>query len=213
MTLPATFREAAAIHRKEIALEARIIAGDWIARRGFEFFHPDSEEKFSRPLMKWYAQLHPFCCDEIVYFSERGSQQAKLALEELIAERIDRGEELGRVLGAYAIRVLNPARPHPGPSGPAGTFVRDLGILLLMQALIDQFGNQLPTTQSNDEGGPSFSSIAADALSEAGVGILMTYRNVRKIWRRYLPALAGTRYASHTKFALGIPNGCKGLFD
>ena len=164
-------------------------------------------------MMKEFAQLHPFCCDEVVYCSERGSQQAHHALKELIAERIDRGEDLGAVLGAYNIKLLNPARPHPGPGGPAENLVRDLGILMMMQALIDRFGNQLPTNQSSAEGGPSFCSVTAEALSDAGVGILMTYRNVQKVWRRYLPALAATRYALGTRFALGIPKGCKGLFD
>ena len=127
--LPATFREAAAMQRKDIAIDARILADDWIARRGFQFFHPNSEEKFGRPMMKEYAQLQTWCAEEVVYFSDRGSQQAHLALREIIAERLDRHEQLGTVLDFYIIRQFNPAQAgRPGPGGPAETFMRDVGI-------------------------------------------------------------------------------------
>ena len=42
--------------------------------------------------MKEFALEHPFGCDEIVYFAENGSEEADLALRDLIAERTDRGD-------------------------------------------------------------------------------------------------------------------------
>jgi hypothetical protein len=164
--LPAlpTFREV-------VAIEALAFARDWIAehRKPNGRFHPDAN--YVKDLMKEYAQFHPFNCDEICYFAANGSKEADLALRELYAERSDRGEDPGVVLTAYIIRLINPARGRSGP-GKAADFIRDMGITVLLQALMDRFQDQLPMNRSSDSAGPSFSSVAAQALCEAKIGIL-----------------------------------------
>ena len=136
MQLPAlpAFREA-------IAIEALAFARDWIVdqhRKPKGIFHPDAKKLYGKYLMKEYARVHPFNCDEICYFASNGSKEADLALRELYAERSDRGEDPGVVLKAYIIRLINPARGRSGP-GKAADFIRDMGITLLLSGIDGPF--------------------------------------------------------------------------
>jgi hypothetical protein len=89
--------------------------------------------------MRSWILAHPFGADDIVYLAEHGSQAADMALREIIAERTDRNESLGAVLGAYNIRLLNPHRlNHPGPA-KAENFVRDVTITALVMELMDRY--------------------------------------------------------------------------
>jgi hypothetical protein len=210
MMLPATYDDAN-------AAEALAFAGGWIAgaREPGGLFHSDAESVYCRAAMKEWALAHPFCADEIVYFAENGSEPAHLALIEIIAEKKDRNEPLGAVFGAYDIRRDNPlrARPRPNPRGPteADNFVRDVAISLLVVELKDRFN--VPPTQNPATGRPSASSVAALALVESGVVEKMTFKGVEKIWKRYVPVFAGTRFAAKSKrFALGWPADYAGLF-
>jgi hypothetical protein len=205
MALPATLTEAKA----NVALA---FAREWIARAQEPggLFHPHAEHQYGRGLMKEFALEHPFGCDEIVYFAENGSKEADLALRDLIAERTDRGESLGAVLGGYAIKLLNPLRPHrPGPTR-AAHFVRDMGISMLVEALIVQCSLRASPHPASRR--PSACGVAAQALTEAGIGISLEPKGVGAIWRRYLPVYVGTLAAARTRFAAGNPPGFAGLF-
>jgi hypothetical protein len=203
--LPATWVEA-------METEALTYARGWIAqqREPGGCFHPDAGSVHSAIAMKTFALAHPFGADEIVYFAENGSQPAAEVLEEIIVERIDRNEPLGAVLGAYDIRRRSPHREAPG-SAKTDNFVRDIGIALLVVELMDRFG--LRPNLGRVSKGPSASTIAAEALSEPGVRMAMTFMGVEKIWGRYKPVFAGTRFAARTRrFAFGWHSGYIGLF-
>jgi hypothetical protein len=201
-----------------VEADALAFARDWIAwhREPNGIFHPDAATIYGKSLMKDYAQSHPFRADEIVYLANNGSEEADLALRELIAEYTDRGEELTAVLKAYNIRLISPLRESkkPGPA-KAANFLRDLGIMLLVTELMDRFELR-PHRNTNRKIGsrrpPSASTVAADAL-KAGIGIVMDFKGVEKVWDHYLPVLAGTRYAIKSRcFAAGIPAEYLGLF-
>jgi hypothetical protein len=207
--LPATFVEA----------EALAFARDWIAwqRESGGILHPNASAVWGTSVMKRYAQSHPFGADEIVYYAEHGSKEAQLALDELMAEHLDRGEHPGAVVAAYFIRLRNPRRARKHGAGRAENFIRDIGVWFLVEALINEF-NKFGLRPSQRTGRkaklhpPSASSIAARALTEARIGVPLGFRGVEKIWNRYLPAFAGERIAAGTKFALGRPPGYPGLF-
>jgi hypothetical protein len=175
MTLPATWNEA-------IEAEGLAFSRDLIKRQRVPggIFHPDAEIIFGRRLMKEYALQSAQGADEVVYLAENGSVEADAALQEIITELVDRNESLGVVFGAYEIR----SRRHlPRPSGPpkAGNFVRDIAITLLVSALVDRF-NLRPNLRTAARG-PTASSVAAAALTEAGIASLGP-KGVEKIWRR-----------------------------
>jgi hypothetical protein len=205
--LPATIVEA----------EALAFAQDWIAwhRDSDGLFHPNAAAVWGTSLMKQYAQSHPFGADDVVYFAEHGSKEADLALRELIAEYTDRGEPLTAILRAYNIRLINPSnRPRKHGAGRAENFIRDMGVWFLVEALIIKCGLR-PTQHTNRKTKlrpPSASSIAAAALSSAGINIPLGPKGVERIWSRYLPAFAGERIAAGTKYAAGRPPGYAGLF-
>ncbi len=207
--LPATILEA----------EALAYARDAIARQREPggIYGPDAEENYGRRFMKRWALFSTFACDEIVYFAEKGSVEADLALREIIAERTDRNEPLTAVLRAYNIRLINPSRSPktPGPTR-AGNFMRDMGIVCLVTALIERFGLKPARNSASRRSGssrPSACSIAAQALSEAKLGMWFEEKAVEHIWRRYLPIFAGTNYAAGSRFAsLNFVSSGKGIF-
>jgi hypothetical protein len=184
--LPATYREA-------VEAEALAFARGWIAdhRKPNDVFHSSAEEIYGKELMKHWIQFYPsFGPDEIVYFAEKGSQQADLALRELFAECEQRGETPPSSVRAYIIRVLNPARAgkKPGP-GKAALFVRDIGIMLLVVELNKKFG--LSFFKNFGSHRPTASSIAATALTKAGIGVSFGPAGVEKVWRRFGPIYTG----------------------
>jgi hypothetical protein len=203
-TLPATLVEAKAA--VALAFARKLVARH---QEPGGIFHPNAEYEYGRVLMKEFALEHPFGCDEIVYFAENGSKEADYALRELIAERTDRGEPLGAVLGGYAIKLLNPNRPPRTGPAPADNFLRDTGISLLVAVLMEQFG--LRATRNTASKRASACSIAAQALTEAGTGILLTVKGVERIWQRYLPTFVGSRFAE-IHFPAGLPSCQGGLF-
>ena len=176
------------------AVEAAALthARNWIAdhREPNGIFHPNAAEIHGKALMKLWAQVHPFGAADVVYFAENGSQEADRALHELLAEYLDRHEAPPSVLAAYGIRALKDSG-HRKP-GPAKTdnFLRDIGITLLVETLIKHFP-QLGTHKNPESKPLTVTSIAARALTEAGIGIVFGPKAVGKIWGRYQPILSG----------------------
>src|SRR5262249_4469837 len=106
----------------------------------------------------------------------------------LIAEHIDRGEPLGAVLGAYAIRTRNPTRPKKSGPSKLDNFRRDIGISLLVKELIDRF--KLRARHNPASRHPSACAVAAPALTEAGLSRISD-RGVARVWGRYGPIMTG----------------------
>jgi hypothetical protein len=203
MTWPATYHDA-------LEATALRLAHEWIERRRQPggIFHPDAERLYGRVLMKWWALTHPFGADDIVYMAENGSPEADIALREIVAERSDRNEPLGAVLGAYNVRLLNPAQPSKrrGPK-PAENFVRDLGISVLGIVLIEELG--LAATHNNASKKPTMPSIISRALEEARIAT-RTPKAVEKISRRFMPYWGGR---AAPPFANGFPPDFPRLYE
>jgi hypothetical protein len=166
-------------------LMLRGFARDWIkeySEPGIGILH----DTFSfKKAMRAWALHHPFGADDIILFAENGSQEAHEVLIDLIAEQFDQGRN-SAVLANYNIRSLKASRDpkKPGPT-KVDNFRRDIGIALLVYALIKQF--DLAAHHNPASRRPSASTIAADALTEAGMGIGIGHRGVAKIWNRYGP--------------------------
>jgi hypothetical protein len=156
-------------------------------------FHPDT---IDRHHMKRLIERHPFVADQIVWFAEKGDKEAWLALEEVIAERINRNEPLGAVLGGYAIRSRNPLRQQKSGPAPAENFRRDVGIFLLLKEMVDRFP-KLGFHKNPASRQPTITSIAAVALSGAGIGISIGPQGVRKVWNRQYPVYSGNYPAGY----------------
>ena len=202
--LPATVLEAEATNWARDTVREHKKAGG--------IFSDDAHLRYGRAAMKVWILSHPFGADDIVYFAENNSKEADIALREVIAEKTNRGEQLGAVLGAYNIRLLSPTRSQKHGPGRADNFVRDMGIVMLVAALIERFG--LAPTWNRKARKPAAPTIAATVLTEAGI-VSMSSRGVEKVWGRYLPVLfAGTRYAARSRFALASSiYGAPGIFD
>jgi hypothetical protein len=82
----------------------------------------------------------------------------------------------------------------PGP-GKAALFVRDQGITLLVVELNKRFGLAFHKNPASHR--PTASTVAATALTEAGIGIAMGPAGVEKIWRRFGPICTGQFPARH----------------
>jgi hypothetical protein len=182
--LPATYHEA-------LEAEALAFARDAIARSREPqgAFHPDSETIYAKQEMLFWMRFYPsFGPDDVVYFAEKGSQPAHEALVELYGEYRQRREDPPVSVEAYALRVLNPARrgKNPGP-GKAANFIRDIGIAELVPGLNERFGLALHKNPGSHR--PTASTVAAKALTEARIGIVIGPKGVEKIWGRFGPIL------------------------
>lgn len=201
MTLPATFNEA-------LESEALAFARDWIARAREPGgpLHPAADVVAS---MKYFAATNAFAADEILYLAQHGCPEADAALRQMISENREWVGGVGEVLHAYNVRIIR-LPPRPPETRLAANFVRDMTLVLLMVGLMDRFG--LALNHNPGVKRPTASTVAAAALTDAGV-VSMNHKGTEKVWRRYLPAFAGTRFAaSSRRFAFGLPASTGGLF-
>jgi hypothetical protein len=180
--LAATFNQA-------LETDARALADDWIKQYS-EPTHGVFHHSFSlKPAMRLWALHHPFGADDIVMFAEGGSQEAHEVLTDLAGEEINEGR-LTVVLANYTLRQLKRSREpkKPGPT-KLDKFRRDIGIMLLVHTLMKEFN--LAAHHNPASRRPSASKIAADALTAAGIDIVIGHRGVAKIWDRYGPIWTG----------------------
>jgi hypothetical protein len=176
-----------------VEAEALRFAREWIARcqegdflsLGYPPLHPDAGRAFARHMIKQYALTHPFNMTDVVDAAYGGSEDADIALRELVAEIIDRGEALPTVLGAYAVGLAHPS-PRLRGKKRATNILQDISIVTLIMELVEQFG--LKPTRNPLAPRPSACSIAATAMAEAGLH-RGAEKAIAQIWRRYSPAI------------------------
>jgi hypothetical protein len=182
--LPATLIEA----------EALAFAREWIARcregdflgLGYAPLDKAAGHAFARRMIKGYALLHPLNMTEVADAARAGSDDADLALRELAAEMLDRGQPLPSVLASYTVEVLHPRLPRLRGQKKAANLLQDVSVVALIMTLVERFG--LSPRRNPASNHPSACSIAATALSEAGLH-RGSEEGIRKIWRRYSPSV------------------------
>jgi hypothetical protein len=146
--------------------------------------NPQAGHAFLRDTIKRYAMHNAFTMTRVCTMARAGWDEAEIALRELIGEIMNRGDQLPTVLGAFAIELLDPRRPHHF-SGPkkAGRFLQDICITVIVSRVAERHRLK-PTRRPSQSTKPSACSIVARALEQAGV-----HRNgeraVEKIWERY----------------------------
>jgi hypothetical protein len=198
INLPATYADG-------VEVEALAFARKWIAScregnfidLGVAPLHPEAGRAFTRRLVKQYALMHPFNMDEIVKCAEAGWDDADIALRELVAEYVDRGEAMPAVLAAYNVRLINPNYVQPTkPHGKkkADNILKDMVVVTLVMELITRFPLEPTRFQLGRKRKHSACSIAADVTTEAGL-----HRGgeaaIQKIWSRYQKAVLPGRAA------------------
>jgi hypothetical protein len=183
--LPETMEEA----------QARAFAREWIARvaapgyfdSGEGAFDPAGAHGWVRQLIRLEIEAHPLQAAMIVEYAVLGSAAADQVLRELIAERTERNEPLGAVLGGYNIRLMNldTNTHHRHGKSQVDNLVADIVIATLVLQLVERFGIR-PTRKSAWR--PCACSIVAEVMAE-----LHLYRGdweaVQKVWNRYQRAI------------------------
>lgn len=108
---------------------------------------------------------------KVVTAAEQGHQDADLALRELGAEMLDRGEMPNATLRSYLVKalVLAPVSYPPGRN-IADTWVRDIGIAIMV-ALVMARWPHLRATRNRASKRPSASTIVELALSKRGYSL------------------------------------------
>lgn len=121
MTLPATWIEASAL-QYAVEFIAACQQGDFL-NLGCAPLHSDAGRALLRRFLKHYACQHAFNMDTLVASAQAGWEDADIALRQLIADHVDRGEPLPSVLAAYNVRLINPSMARPQkPRGDWATF-------------------------------------------------------------------------------------------
>ena len=105
---------------------------------------------------------------KVIAAAEQGHQDADLALRELGAEMLDRGEMPNATLRGYLVKALVMA-PVTFPPGRniADTWVRDIGISVLVALAMVRWAH-LKATRNPASKRPSASAIVALALTKRG---------------------------------------------
>jgi hypothetical protein len=105
---------------------------------------------------------------KVIAAAEQGHQDADLALRELGAEMLDRGEMPDATLRAYLVKalVMAPVTYHPGHN-LADTWLRDIGIAVMV-TLAGEHWPFLKPTRNPATKRPSRSTIVALALTKRG---------------------------------------------
>lgn len=211
-TLPLTLLEAEAL------AFARAWIADCLQRDDALLDMIDAERQqrgraLLRAEMKRTALQHPFLMSDIVYFARAGFEEAAAALREIKAERIERHEPLGAVLGAYEIERDHPRRARQGRKKEQN-FYQDLLIYILTEEVALKFGLRA-TRNLLSKRHPSACSIVAQAFNEAKLGRQFDEngRAVEAIFWRFVPIDAGRRIAAGTRYADPGATRGKGLLD
>ena len=106
----------------------------------------------------------------VVEAAVHGCRHSNAALIEVIAEKTNRNEPLGTVLGGYAIRALNPDIPRDRGKSRWSNVIQNVFIGLLILALIQRFPPMRATrSQIGRKLQPSACSIVGDVLAELGL--------------------------------------------
>src|SRR5262249_7811051 len=147
----------------------------------------------ARHMLKSYALSHPLHMTEVCSWARNGSDDADLALRELIVEFNERGEPPPLGLRAYNNELVHPrlSRHRKRGQKKAKGVLQDFAIVTVVWELAEQFG--LKPTRGRASPKASACSIAARALAEANV-----HRGneaaIEKIWQRLSPSLLGEGY-------------------
>jgi hypothetical protein len=159
---------------------------DWLFTAGLSPLHPQAGHRMVRGMLKRYALYHPLNMTEVCAWARAGSDDADLALVELIAEFTERGEQLPLGLAAYNLELIHPRRPSRFRGRKKVTHVmQDMIIVTMIILVIERSGLKATRRQSTK---PSACAIVARALEEAGVH-RGGEKAIEKIWQRIAPAV------------------------
>ena len=150
MTLPVTFAEAAEAQALIFARqEIEWFNSNPLGIFGVEFLWMDKAEnqRFAIHMVKQYASAHPLNTMAIADAARAGWDVAEEALRELIAEYLDRGEQMPTYLQAFTMEIVR-NRPDriPGPKRSA-EFFRNVVIATVVGKVCGRFGIK-PTRRS-----------------------------------------------------------------
>jgi hypothetical protein len=108
---------------------------------------------------------------KVIAAAEQGHRDADLALRELGAEMLDRGEMPNATLRSYLVKalVMAPVSYPPGRN-IADTWLRDIGIAVMV-SLAKMHWPHLRPTRNRASKRPSHSTIVALALSKRGYSL------------------------------------------
>jgi hypothetical protein len=181
--LPATWLEAEASEFARIWIR-RICGADFFGS-GHNALEPEAARWFVNRIIRLCIETHPLHAARIVEYAVHGSAFADQALRDLIAEKTNRGEPLGAVLGGYNIRLMNRDVRHHSGKQKADYLVQDVLIAFLVLTLVERFPPLRPTrSQIGWKRHPSACSIVATVLGEIGLQ-RGDEKAIGKIWERY----------------------------
>jgi hypothetical protein len=156
MNLPATQVEAAAL-----ALAQQRVA----EYRSMGLFQRDAGHVVLRGFMKEFALSHPFHMSTLKDYARRGWEDARLVLDELLAEHAGRGQ-LPPQLADYVIDRVHPSLPRPRGPQKATHIVRDIVLVGTVSEVAHRFGLK-PTRNKLSRGNPSVRASACSIVAAA----------------------------------------------
>jgi hypothetical protein len=198
--LPVSYDEASArLHAREFLVRMR--EGPWDALQlPCAPLDPTTGHAVTRRLLRLICETTPRGMDVVVEIADRhGDRDAYDVLMEIRDERIERGEPLGAVLGAFVIRLgRRPFQPRGGRDR-SSNLVADIVLTLLVLQLVERFGLKPTRSQTGRKLKPSACNIAAEEAAKLGLH-RGNEQALQQIWRKYSAALLhGYRWPSRAR--------------
>lgn len=197
-TLPATYVEAEAVARARERLREYRDAGA---------FRPDAGRALLRGEMKGFALAHSFNMAKLKDYARAGWTDARVALDEMAAEYVGRGEVLPPQLADHVINRLHPDLPAPRGPNKASRFLRDVCLVSAISEVHEAFGLK-PTRNKLSRGTPNGRPSACAIVAMAAKAELPedvfkgSERALESIWERLAPWVFRQEAAMMTRAGL-----------
>ncbi|WP_354097139.1 hypothetical protein [Bradyrhizobium sp. S3.2.12] len=155
-----------------------------------ELLQKESSHRFTQARMKALIRQGTIPTVKVIGWANYGAADAHIALLEVAAEMMDRGEELPRTIAGYAIQHLGkPPPPRRKGRDAADNWLRDQCIAVLVALSVERWHQQLPMSRNRASRWPSACSVVSAALIRRRINV--SEKRVEKIFQQFsdlLPA-------------------------
>jgi hypothetical protein len=119
---------------------------------------------------------------KVIGWANDGATDAHIALLQVAAEMMDRGEQLPATLAGYAIQHLGkPTRPRRKGRDAADNWLRNQIVAVLVALAVERWHPHLPTSRNRSSRRPSACSLVSAALIRRRINV--SERRVEKIFQ------------------------------
>ncbi|MCK1303891.1 MULTISPECIES: hypothetical protein [unclassified Bradyrhizobium] len=137
-----------------------------------ELLQKESSHHYTQAKMKALIWEGTIPTVKVIGWAHQGAADAHIALLEVAAEMMDRGDELPRTIAGYAIQYLGKPPPSRAKGRDAAdNWLRDQCIAVLVALAVERWHPHLPMSRNPTSNWPSACSLVSAALRRRGIKV------------------------------------------